>query len=421
MELIKPDINLDFIGKRMLAFGISALLVLVTVASLVYHQGPNYGIDFAGGILVQVKFKQPTDPASIKRALAPIGLADALVQRYGVAEANEFLIRAQKADVDLSKLTEQVEKALAARYKGDMEVRRAESVGPKVGAELRQKALLAIFSSLLFIMIYISGRFEGKWAPAILMAALLGGISALAYWVFTEIFSLPSGQVIVYLILVALGATLLACWVMRLRYAMGAMVALIHDVFLTVGLFSVLDKEFTLATVAALLTIIGYSLNDTIVVFDRIRENLKKPGRQELDQVINVSVNQTLSRTLLTSGTTLIVLICLYLLGGGVIEDFALALLAGVIVGTYSSIYVASPVVLAMPASGPALALLGGSQAKAPTPAARPKPSRRAPATEAPEQAPAQETRPAPRVAKVAAAQRRKKSKTRARKKKKKR
>jgi preprotein translocase subunit SecF len=207
-----------------------------------------------------------------------------------------------------------------------------------VGRDLREKALLAIFFALLFITVYISGRFELKWFISAVMAICL----ALAIYIL-RLFGLS----IPILMLIALLVTLVLFWRLNLKYAMGAIVALIHDVTITVGLFSIFGKEFTLPIIAALLTIIGYSLNDTIIVFDRIRENLRKHHRDPLTTIINKSVNQTLSRTLLTSGTTLIVVIVLFIYGGGIIHDFAFALLAGVVVGTYSSIFVASPILMA--------------------------------------------------------------------------
>jgi preprotein translocase subunit SecF len=211
-------------------------------------------------------------------------------------------------------------------------------VGPQVGKDLREKALLAMFYALLFITIYISGRFEHKWMLSGLMAAVLAG----AIYVFI-LFNVS----VPFLITGALIVTLLLFWFLELKYAMGAIVALIHDVTITVGIFSIFGKEFTLPIIAALLTIIGYSLNDTIIVFDRIRENLRKHHKHALDFVINRSVNETLSRTILTSLTTLAVVVTLFLFGGGIIHDFAFALMVGVLVGTYSSIYVASPILLA--------------------------------------------------------------------------
>jgi preprotein translocase subunit SecF len=216
-------------------------------------------------------------------------------------------------------------------------------VGPQVGKDLREKALFAMFYALLFITIYISGRFELKWVLSGVMAAAL--IGAIYFFNLFDV-SIP------FLIATALVVTLILFWFLELKYAMGAIVALIHDVTITVGLFSILDKEFTLPIIAALLTIIGYSLNDTIIVFDRIRENLKKHHKQSLEFILNRSINETLSRTLLTSLTTLTVLITLFILGGGIIHDFAFAMIIGVLVGTYSSIYVASPILLAWQGRG---------------------------------------------------------------------
>jgi preprotein translocase subunit SecF len=195
-----------------------------------------------------------------------------------------------------------------------------------------------MFYTLLFIAIYISGRFEFKWIlSAVMAAALIGTV-----YIF-KLFHVS----IPLLIVVALIVTLVLFWFLELKYAMGAIVALIHDVIITVGLFSIFNKEFDLPIVAALLTIIGYSLNDTIIVFDRIRENLRKYHKNPLEVILNRSVNETLSRTILTSGTTLLVVIALFLFGGGIIHNFAFALLVGIVVGTYSSIYVASPILLA--------------------------------------------------------------------------
>jgi len=228
---------------------------------------------------------------------------------------------------------------MIARYaQSDVEIRRIEMVGPQVGKDLREKALFAIFYTLLMIAIYISGRFELKWMiSGVVAVALIGTV-----WLFSLLsISIP------FLILTALIISLVLFWFLELKYAMGAIVALIHDVTITVGVFSLFDKEFSLTIIAALLTIIGYSLNDTIIVFDRIRENLRKFTRDPMDTVINRSVNETLSRTILTSGTTLIVVVALFVLGGDIIHDFAFALLVGIGVGTYSSIYVASPILLA--------------------------------------------------------------------------
>ncbi len=348
MEFIKPDVNIDFVGQRFKAFALSGLLILITVVSLLWHGGPNLGIDFAGGILVQVRFDSPTDAAAIKKALAPLGMGNSLVQRFGEKDRHEFLIRNEKTGLKLQGLSDRVRNAFKAAYgPNSVEVRRVEMVGPKVGKDLREKALLAIFYAILLIVVYISGRFEHKWGLAAIMAAVLVGATLLVQALISAAGG-DQGTGVVWLIITALVVTVGLCWLLKLRYALGAIVALIHDVIITVGVFSLLDKEFTLATVAALLTIIGYSLNDTIIVYDRIRENLKRAGKTPLGETINASVNQTLSRTILTSGTTLLVLVSLYVLGGGVIRDFALALLVGVVVGTYSSVFVAGATALAL-------------------------------------------------------------------------
>ena len=199
---------------------------------------------------------------------------------------------------------------------------------------------MAIFFALLFITVYISGRFELKW--------LISGGVALALALCIYILKVAHLSIPI-LILAAMIVTLVLFYILNLKYAMGAIVALVHDVTITVGLFSLFGKEFTLPIIAALLTIIGYSLNDTIIVFDRIRENLAKYRKEPLAVIINKSVNETLSRTILTSGTTLIVVVALFVLGGGIIHDFAFAMLVGIIVGTYSSVFVASPILLAWP------------------------------------------------------------------------
>ena len=227
---------------------------------------------------------------------------------------------------------------MKAATNSEAEIRRIEMVGPQVGKDLREKALFAMFFALLFITIYISWRFELKLFISGLMAAALMG--AVYFFSLFDV-SIP------FLIVAALIITLVLFWFLQLKYAMGAIVALVHDVTITVGIFSLFGKEFTLPIIAALLTIIGYSLNDTIIVFDRIRENLKKHHRKPLEFILNRSVNETLGRTLLTSVTTLVVVICLLVLGGGIIHDFAFAMAVGVIIGTYSSVYVASPILLA--------------------------------------------------------------------------
>jgi preprotein translocase subunit SecF len=221
--------------------------------------------------------------------------------------------------------------------KTNVNVRREEMVGPKVGQDLRQKALYAIFYSLLIIIIYISGRFEKKWFISAAFVAILLGVIYLV-----SLFGVGVGTLIITAVIV----TLVTCYFLKFTFALGGILALIHDVIITTGVFSILDKEITLSFVAAILTIIGYSLNDSIIVFDRIRENTQKTRKADFSQLINRSINETLSRTILTSGTTILALISLYFLGGPVNRDFALALLIGVSVGTLSSIFIASPILL---------------------------------------------------------------------------
>jgi preprotein translocase subunit SecF len=337
MQFIKPGINLDFIGKKKIAFMFSMILILATIGSLIVHRGPRLGIDFAGGSMVQVKFFEKVDINAIKAGLRTIGMGDASVQQFGTTDDNEFLFGTDQSAKGGQDFSEKITSALAASTGQKVEIRRVEMVGPQVGKDLREKALFAMFFALLFITIYISGRFEMKWLLSFVIAvALIGAVT------FINLFNVS----IPFLIVAALVVTLFLFWLLELKYAMGAIVALIHDVTVTVGIFSIFDKEFTLPIIAALLTIIGYSLNDTIIVFDRIRENLRKHHRKPFDFVINRSINETLSRTLLTSLTTLAVLVTLFILGGGIIHDFAFAMIVGVLVGTYSSIYVASPLLL---------------------------------------------------------------------------
>mgnify|MGYP000050094005 CR=1 FL=1 len=291
MQIIKPDINLDFVGKRRLAVVFSAVLILIGMVSLIVKGGPNYGIDFAGGSLVQVKFAEKTSAKDIKAALKDLDLRGLTVQQFG-DEANEFLLRAQESNSELEGLGQAVSGALDAAYgPGQAEIRRVEMVGPQVGKDLRKKGLLAILYAMIGILIYVTWRFE-------------------------------------------------------FRFAVGAILALVHDVLITLGVFSLSGKEIDLPIIAAFLAIIGYSLNDTIIVYDRIRENQGKYAKQGLDFLINRSINETLSRTLLTSGTTLLVVLALFIFGGGVIHNFAFALLIGVLIGTFSSIFVASPLLI---------------------------------------------------------------------------
>jgi preprotein translocase subunit SecF len=318
-------------------------MILISIASLVIHGGPKFGIDFAGGTLVQVKFNEPVSLKNIKSGLSAIDLGKSSVQGFGEQSENEYLIRTNRSVMTSGGFSLKVQQALESSTGKGVTVRRVEMVGPQVGKDLREKALFAMFYSLLFIAIYISGRFELKW----LLSGVIAGVLMGAVYVLS-IFNVS----VPYLIAAALLVSLALFWFLGLKYAMGATVALIHDVTITVGIFSLFNKEFTLPIIAALLTIIGYSLNDTIIVFDRIRENLRKYHKNPLEIIINRSVNETLSRTILTSLTTLVVVVALFVLGGGIIHDFAFALLVGIVVGTYSSIYVASPILLAWQVRG---------------------------------------------------------------------
>jgi len=337
MEFIKAGININFIGRRNIAFTLSVMMILATIFLLIWRGGPNLGVDFSGGVLIQVKLDQNRTPPEIRSALTPVQLEDSIIQEFGEEGQHEYLIRVRRTDIELGGLSDKVRLALVSEFGQNVEMRRVEMVGPKVGADLRQKALFAIFYAILFIAIYISGRFEQRWLMSIVMALSL----AFVVYVFSS-FGMP----VTWLIVIALVVTLGLCWVLKLKYALGAIIALIHDVTITIGAFGLTEREISLAIIAAFLTIVGYSLNDTIIVFDRIRENLRRFRRQSFEEIMNKSINETLSRTVLTSATTLIVVLALFILGGGVIHDFAFAMLIGVITGTYSSIFVASPIIL---------------------------------------------------------------------------
>lgn len=338
MQIIKPDVNINFVGRRTMAYILSFTFILVTIISLIYHGGPKYGIDFAGGAEILAKFGQAVPIEKVKSALGTMNLKGS-VQKYGEQGSDDFyriVIAADQAEsADLAGI---LQKGLAAETQTSVDLESFEMVGPQVGRGLREKALLAMFFALLFITVYISGRFELKWLISGGMAAVL---AFCIYFLHAVNLSIP------ILMAAALVVSLILFYFLNLKYAMGAIVALIHDVTITIGFFSIFGKEFTLPIIAALLTIIGYSLNDTIIVFDRIRENLRKYHKLPMPEMINKSINETLSRTILTSGTTLMVVIALFVLGGGIIHDFAFALLIGVCVGTYSSIFVASPILLA--------------------------------------------------------------------------
>lgn len=337
IELIKSNTNIDFLGKRKIAAILSVGLILVGIISILIKGGLNYGIDFAGGINIQVKFKNDVDIGKITNALQDISLKGVRVQRFGQLALHQYLIRTAVSEDQPEMVKNRVAQALK-KLNIPFEIQRLEMVGPKVGSELKNKALEALFYAVLLISIYISGRFEQKWGTAAIMAIALSiGVYIL------KLLHMP----ISILIIAAIIITLFLCWYLKLNYALGAVVALIHDVLITVGIFSLLNKEFDLTVVAGLLTIIGYSLNDTIVIFDRIRENLREQKKKiSLFETINLSINQTLSRTILTSGTTLLVVLAMLFLGGGVIHNFALSLFIGIVVGTYSSVYIASSILL---------------------------------------------------------------------------
>ncbi|MFZ2417410.1 MAG: protein translocase subunit SecF [Smithellaceae bacterium] len=287
MEFIKPGTHFDFVGKMKIAIGISVALIIISILSVVWHGGLNFGIDFAGGTIIQVKFTKTAPADVIRKSFQGIHIDDAIIQEIG---QDEVIVRTNQPMT--KELQTKVGEALTGQFgAGNFDIRRIEFVGPKVGKDLTNKAILAIVFAWIGMLIYIAWRFE-------------------------------------------------------FRYALGAITALIHDTIIVIGALSLLNKEFTLTIVAALLTVIGYSINDTIVVFDRIRENRKKDLKRRLGEIINASVNETLSRTILTSFTVFLVLIALFFLGGPVIHDFAFALLVGIVVGTYSSIFIASPIVL---------------------------------------------------------------------------
>lgn len=285
------DASYKFLEKRKSAYVFSAILIVIGVLSITVHRGLNYGVDFTGGTLFQVRFDQDVSASDVRGALGGAGLANIQVQNFG--EENEFLVRtAEFLEGDDRELDERVQATLDERFGGDSyEVVRREAVGPKVGGELRQRAVGAVLLSFLATLIYLAFRFE---------------------------------------------------W----RFGLAAVIATVHDVLVAFGLISLLNIEISLPTVAAILTIIGYSLNDTIIIFDRIRENLKKYRRSDYIDILNRSINETLPRTVMTSGTTLAVLLALAIFGGAVIREFTIVLIAGVIIGTYSSIFVASPALL---------------------------------------------------------------------------
>lgn len=288
MELIKPGININFVGKIKYAIIFSIALIIISIGSVIYQGGLNPGIDFAGGSIIQVKFNQNVSADQIRSALKSTRLGNSTIQLFG---ENEFLIRTAESFSDQTMLAANVDQPLTAAFNKNYEIRRVEVVGSKVGADFKRKAIMAVVLSWLAMLIYVGWRFE-------------------------------------------------------FRYGLGGIVALVHDVIITIGAVSIMNMEFTISILAALIFIIGFSINDTIVTLDRIRENVKLNPKANLRDTINLSINQTLSRTVLTSLTVFLTVLALYIFGGAVIRDFAFALLVGVVIGTYSSIYIACTIVL---------------------------------------------------------------------------
>lgn len=289
MQLFKQVTNIDFMGKRRLALVLSLLLVAISLTSIV-TRGLNFGIDFTGGTLVEISYQTAVDPSEVRTVLQQAGFNDAIVQSFGTAK--DVLIRlAPRGELSSAELSSYILDALYQAYPDQVEIRRIEFVGPQVGEELTEDGGLAMLYALIGILIYVALRFEK-------------------------------------------------------RFAVGAVIALIHDVIITIGIFSVFQFEFDLSVLAAILAVIGYSLNDTIVVFDRIRENFRKMRKTDTVGIMNSAINQMLSRTIITSLTTLLVLTSLFVFGGDIIHGFATALIIGVFIGTYSSIYIASASVL---------------------------------------------------------------------------
>ena len=339
-QLLKKDTNIDFVGMRKYAYVLSIVLLLIGAVSVFLNGGLRYGVDFAGGAAVQLQFEKPVADEAIKKAFDDLKLPGLAVQQYGEG-GKSYLVRFASPDKSGESIRKDVAEALSVHFKDNTStIERLEMVGPKVGADLRNAALQALYFAILLITVYISGRFEHRWVMAAIMAAALGG----AMYVMGLL-----GLDMTIRVVVALVLTLVICWRLKLNYALGAIFGLLHDVLITVGILSLLGKEIDLNIIAALLTLVGYSLNDTIIVYDRVRENLRLQNREhpdELGTIINFSVNQTLSRTIMTSFTTLLASLSLMILGGGTIHDFALTMTMGVFIGTFSSVFVSNPILL---------------------------------------------------------------------------
>ncbi len=288
MELIKPGVNVNFVGYMKHAMAFSAILLLIAVGSVIYHGGFNLGIDFAGGSIIQVKFSTNVSADQIRTSLKSTKLANSTIQQFG---ENEFLIRTHESFSDQKMLAANVGDPLTAAFNKGYEIRRVEVVGSKVSSDFKRKAIIAVILSWLAILIYVTWRFE-------------------------------------------------------FRYAAGGILALVHDTLIVVGAVSVMNMEFTINILAVLIFVIGFSINDTIVTLDRIREIVKRNPKQKLGDIINLAINETLSRTILTSLTVFLTLLALYIFGGAVIRDFAFAMLVGTVAGTYSTIYIACTSVL---------------------------------------------------------------------------
>jgi len=284
MKILNRKTHIDFMGHRKIAFALSAVLMVLSVVSLA-TRGLNFGLDFTGGMLIEVSFPSPPQISDVRAKLENAGLKDAVVQTFGTA--SDIVVRIPPRDEDESDatLSTVVLGALQQDVEGDVVMRRVEFVGPQVGEELTEQGILAVVYALIGIFLYVMFRFQ---------------------------------------------------W----RFSVGAVAALVHDVLISMGILSALQIEFDLTVVAALLAVIGYSLNDTIVLFDRIRENFPRLRKGTPIEVVNISVNETLARTLMTSMTTLLVLFALFIFGGEIIHSFAFTLIVGVVVGTYSSIFV---------------------------------------------------------------------------------
>ncbi len=337
-EILKKQTSIDFVKFRKIAYAISVALILAGLAAFFFRGGIRYGVDFAGGVAIQVQFENVVADEAIKSSLAKNNLPGLVIQQFG-DDGKTYLIRFSTPNMAADEIRSTIVQALDSAFSDNKaEIQRMEVVGPKVGSDLRNAALEAMYYAILLITVYISGRFEQRWFIAGGMAFAL---SLCVYGAGTL------GLDMVWRVVMAIAVTIALCWKLKLNFALGAIVSLLHDVLITVGILIIFNKEFDLNIIAALMTLVGYSLNDTIVIYDRIRENLKKQNEKKLDDfatIINSSCNQTLSRTIMTSATTIVAALSLFILGGGVIHDFAFTVLLGVCIGTYSSIFVASPI-----------------------------------------------------------------------------